>query len=144
MLLGFLLVECAQGVWANVFEDARCVTAIYSAYNYISFAGLPPKPMWHSRCRNTLKVTSIYAASDIYCNEHEREVGIRQLAEQCRVIGQEELLPRDAVAENLTEDAIHDMRRVEYQELSRENPMNIPILISASYYDLMFNTIVRS
>lgn len=144
MLLGLLLVACAQGVWADVSRDERCVTAVYSAYNYISFAGIPPKPMWHSRCRNTLKVTSIYAASEIYCNEHERAVGLAQLADQCREFSHEELLSRDEVAGNLTEDAVRNMRRVEYLELDRADPTDVPVLLSPAYYELMFNTIVRS
>ena len=144
MLLGWLLVACAHGVWAGIPKDMRCVTAVYSAYNYISFAGIPPKPMWHSQCRNLLKVTSIYAASEIYCNEHERARGLAQLADQCQEFGHEELLSRGAVAENLTEDAIRTMRVVDYQELSRADPIDIPVLLSASYYNLMFDTIVRS
>jgi hypothetical protein len=143
MLLGWLLVGCAHGVWAGIPKDEQCVTAVYSAYNYISFAGLPPKPLWHSRCRNALKVTSIYAASELYCNEHERTIGLVQLADQCRKFGNEELLSRDEVAENLTEDAIRNMKVVDYQELSRADPIDVPVLLSELYYSLMFNTIVR-
>ncbi|CAG8133829.1 unnamed protein product [Penicillium olsonii] len=141
MLLGLLLIACAQGVWAGLATEEPCVTAIFSAYNYISFAGIPPKPLWHSRCRNTLKVTSIYAASEVYCNEDERERGLAQLADQCREFGHEELLSRDEVAENLTEDTIRNMRRVDYLELSRADPVDVPVLLSASYFDLMFNTL---
>ncbi|KAJ5851284.1 uncharacterized protein N7529_010669 [Penicillium soppii] len=143
MLLGWLLIACAHGVWAGILKDERCVTAVYSAYNYISFAGLPPKPMWHSRCRNILKVTSIYAASEIYCNERERTIGIAQLADDCQEFGHEALLSRDTLAENLTEEAIRNMRVIEYQELARADPIDFPVLLSPSYYNLMFNTIVR-
>ncbi|CAG8879746.1 unnamed protein product [Penicillium salamii] len=141
MLLGWLLVACAQGVWANTPKDELCVTAVFSAYNYISFAGTPPKPLWHSRCRNALKVTSIYAASEVYCSEQARAQGLAELADQCREFGHEELLSRDEVAENLTEDAIRNMRRVDYLELSRADPVDVPVLLSATYYDLMFNTL---
>jgi ferric-chelate reductase len=143
MLLGWLLVAYAHGVWAGIPKDERCVTAVYSAYNYISFTGLPPKPLWHSRCLNPLTVTSIYASSELYCNEHERTAGLAQLAEECREFGNNELLSRDAVAENLTEDAIQNMRVVDYQELSRADPIGVPVLLSETYYNLMFNTIVR-
>ncbi|CAI7630693.1 unnamed protein product [Penicillium glandicola] len=142
MLLRWLVIALAQGVWANR-EDERCVTAVYSAYNYISFAGTPTKGKnrWESQCRNPLKVASIYAASEIYCNEEERAIGLTQLAGQCQEFGNLELLPREAVAENLTEDAIRHMKRVDYQELARGEPANAPVLLSELYFDLMFNTI---
>lgn len=144
MLLHWLVIALAQGVWANL-QDERCVTAVYSAYNYISFAGHPTKgkDIWESQCRNPLKVASIYAASEIYCNEQERAIGLTQLANQCQKVGNLELLSRDAVAQNLTEDAIRHMKTVDYQELSRGEPADAPVLLSASYFDLMFNTLVR-
>ncbi|KAJ5826477.1 hypothetical protein N7447_003240 [Penicillium robsamsonii] len=142
MLLRLLIIALAHGVWAKP-EDGRCVTAVYTAYNYISFAGVPTKgkDKWESQCRNPLEVTSIYAASDIYCNERERAIGLTQLADQCQEFGNLELLSREAVAKNLTEDAIRNMKTVDYQELSRGETVDAPILLSASYFDLMFNTI---
>ena len=144
MLLCWLVIALAQGVWATP-EDELCVTAVYTAYNYISFAGIPSKGKhnWESQCRDPLKVASIYAASDIYCNEQERAIGVAQLANQCREFGDLELLSREAVAENLTEDAIKNMKVVDYQELSRGEPVDAPVLLSASYFNRMFNTIVR-
>ncbi|OQE41210.1 hypothetical protein PENCOP_c005G07133 [Penicillium coprophilum] len=144
MLLRWLIIALVHGVWANL-EDGRCVTAVYTAYKYISFAGVPTKgkDIWVSQCRNPLKVASIYAASEIYCNERERATGLTQLADQCQEFGNLDLLSREAVAENITEDAIRNMKKVDYQELSRGEPVDAPILLSASYFDLMFNTIVR-
>ncbi|KAJ5592086.1 hypothetical protein N7537_008990 [Penicillium hordei] len=142
MLLRWLVIALAHGVWANS-EDELCVTAVYTAYNYISFVGVPAtgKRRWESQCQNPLKVASIYAASEIYCNERERAVGLTQLAEQCQEFGNLELLSREAVAENLTEDAIKNMKRVDYQELPRGEPADAPVLLSASYFGLMFNTL---
>jgi ferric-chelate reductase len=99
--------------------------------------------MWDTRCRNPLEVTSIYAATEFYCDEIERATGLALLAVECQEFGHQDLLPRDTVAENLTDDAIRNMRKVDYQELSRAQPMDVPVVISQSYFDLMFNTIVR-
>ncbi|EKV18859.1 FRE family ferric-chelate reductase, putative [Penicillium digitatum PHI26] len=142
MLFRWLVVAFAQGVRANL-EEERCVTAVYTAYNYISFDGLATKVKgtWESKCRNPLKVASIYAASEMYCNERERAVGLAQLADQCQEFGNLELLPREAVADNLTEDAIRKMTTVDYQDLSRGRSVNVPVLLSPSYFDLMFNTL---
>lgn len=143
-LVGWLAVSLAilRAGATSLPKDERCVTAIYSAYNYISFAGVPAKGMWDMRCQNPLMVTSIYATSHIYCSDRECAAGLAQLAVECRKFGNQELLPRDKVAENLTEDAIQAMRTVDYLELSRAEPMGTPILLSASYFDRMFNTIV--
>jgi ferric-chelate reductase len=100
--------------------------------------------MWDTRCHNPLEVASIYAASDIYCRDSERAAGFAQLAALCVEFGHSELLPREAVAENLTEDAVRNMRTVDYLELSRAEPVDAPVLISASYFNLMLNTIVSS
>jgi ferric-chelate reductase len=99
--------------------------------------------MWDTRCRNPLKVTSIYASSETYCRDSERAIGLAQLAKLCREVGHGELLSRDAVAENLTKEAIRNMRFVGYQELSPADFQGTPVLLSASYFHRMFNTIVR-
>jgi ferric-chelate reductase len=140
--LGILL--SAWGVQGeSLAKDEICVTAIFSAYNYISFQGYPAKGTWDTRCRNPFKVASIYASSEIYCRGGERKVGLAQLAKLCREVGHGELLPRDSVAENLTEKAIRNMRVVDYQELSRADFQDTPVLLSASYFHRMFNTLVR-
>ncbi|KAJ5746842.1 uncharacterized protein N7511_008538 [Penicillium nucicola] len=140
MLLGWLVLIFAQSVWAN-HQEEQCVSAVFSAYNYIAFAGFPTKGTWDIRCRNPLQVASIYAATEIYCDETQRAAGLTRLAADCQKFGHKELLPRDAVAENLTDDAIRNMRKVDFQELSRALPVNEPIIISQSYFDLVFNTI---
>ncbi|KAJ5332006.1 hypothetical protein N7476_001789 [Penicillium atrosanguineum] len=122
--------------------NERCVTAVYSAYNYVSFAGSPAKGLWDTRCRNPLKVASIYAASEVYCQDQERATGLAQLAAFCEEIGHRELLPREAVAENLTEDVIRNMRTVGYLEIPRAEMIDTPVLLSASFFNRMFNTIV--
>ncbi|KAJ5779914.1 hypothetical protein N7457_005074 [Penicillium paradoxum] len=139
MLPRWVFIALFQGAWANGSTE-RCVTTVFSAYNYISFAGLPMKG-WEAGCRNPLKVASIYAASDIYCNEQERAIGLAQLAEQCEQFVSQELLSREAVAEHLTADAIRNMRTIDYQELSGTEPVIMPVLLSASYFELMFKTI---
>ncbi|KAJ5953632.1 hypothetical protein N7454_000528 [Penicillium verhagenii] len=141
--LGWLvLILSARCAWGDFLPiDERCVTAIYSAYNYISFAGEPTTGMWDTRCRNPLKVTSIYAASETYCRDTERAAGLAQMASECEEFGHRELLPREAVAENLTEDAIRGMRTVSYLEMSRDEVANAPIMISASYFNRVYNTI---
>lgn len=137
----FLSARGIQG--ESLAKDELCVTAIFSAYNYISFQGDPAKGMWDTRCRNPLKVISIYASSETYCRDGERAIGLAQLAKLCREVGHGELLSRDAVAENLTKEAIRTMRFVDYQELSRADFQGTPVLLSASYFHRMFNTIVR-
>ncbi|KAJ6118067.1 hypothetical protein N7471_013944 [Penicillium samsonianum] len=141
MLLHWLVIALAQGVWANL-QDERCSTRHTTTYHLLAIPQ-KGKDIWESQCRNPLKVASIYAASEIYCNEQERAIGLTQLANQCQKVGNLELLSRDAVAENLTEDAIRHMKTVDYQELSRGEPADAPVLLSASYFDLMFNTLVR-
>ncbi|KAJ5666584.1 hypothetical protein N7462_010993 [Penicillium macrosclerotiorum] len=118
-------------------KDERCVTAVYSAYNYISFVGLPARGMWDTRCQNSLKVTSIYAASQIHCHEKELAIGLAQLAALCQEFGHLELLSRDVVAENLTDDRIRTMRIVDYLQLNQGENENEPILISSSYFSLI-------
>lgn len=135
----------ARGVQGEfVSKDELCVTAIYSAYNYISFEGDPATGMWDTRCRNSLKVTSIYASSEAYCRDDERLNGLAQLAKLCQEFDHSELLSRDDVAVNLTKEAIHDMRIVDYLELSRADSQDTPVLLSPSYFHRMFNTIVRT
>ncbi|KAJ5704275.1 hypothetical protein N7493_011413 [Penicillium malachiteum] len=141
--LGWLLValgaSCAWGDYLPV--DERCVTAIYSAYNYITFSGTPATGMWDTRCQNPLKVASIYAASEVYCQDADGAAGLAQMAAGCEEYGHRQLLPREAVAENLTRDALRAMRVVHYLELTRSDVMDTPIMISPSYFQQVYATI---
>ena len=141
--LGWVVVALSvSGAWSNALPvDERCVTAIYSAYNYITFAGEPATGMWDTRCQNPLKVASIYAASEVYCRDAERAAGLAQMAAECEEFGHRHLLPREAVAENLTEDAIRAMRVVQSGELGRKDIMSAPVMVSASYFNRVYNTI---
>lgn len=65
-------------------KNERCVTAAYTALNYLSFAGEPTTGFWQTRCQNHLKVTSIYAAAKVYCDEDEKSAGFAQLDTLCR------------------------------------------------------------
>lgn len=141
-LVVFLGALSASGNFLPV--DERCVAAIYSAFNYISFAGIPAAGMWATRCQNPLQATSIYASSEVYCAEDERVAGLQALKSQCEEFGHCQLLPREAVAGNLTEDVIRDMRRVEYMEIPRGEAIDTPVLLSADYFGRMFKTIVSS
>lgn len=100
--------------------------------------------MWDTRCRNRIKVTSTYASSQTYCRDDERLIGLARLAKLCLEFGHSELLSRDAVAENLTKEAIRKMRIVDYLELPGGVSQNTPVLLSSSYYHRMFDTIVRA
>ncbi|RAL15780.1 ferric reductase family protein [Aspergillus homomorphus CBS 101889] len=122
-------------------ENERCVTAIYTAYGYLTFAADPDVGFWETRCQNPLEVTSIYAASDLYCLPFEREAGIAQLAKLCRQFSHLDLIPREQVAENLTRDALRRMPVVKYLEIPRKHLLNTPVLLAPSYYDIVFQTI---
>jgi ferric-chelate reductase len=124
-------------------KNERCVTATYTALNYLSFAGETTTGFWQTRCQNRLKVTSIYAAAEVYCDEDERIAGFAQLDELCRSSANIELLPRQTVAENLTKEKIKQMEIVDFLGTPRDEVLDSPVLISSAYYDRVFRTIVR-
>lgn len=143
-----LLVSCLiillhlQNALSQIIPpNERCVTAVYTAYEYLSFSRQPNKGLWAPRCRNRLHVLSIYAASDLYCSDAEREAGFAQLDDQCRQYAGVDLIPRQEFAPNLTHEAISQMRVVEFGELPKKGPLDTPILISKSYYSRVFRTI---
>ena len=120
-------------------SNQRCVTAVFTAYNYLTFD--PSAAIWDSRCRNPLEVTSIYAASDVYCSVDEQTAGLAQLNALCRRFAHAELVARDQLAENLTDDAIRRMKVVEYREIPRGEALNDSVLISHGYFTRTFRTI---
>ncbi|PLB35592.1 ferric reductase family protein [Aspergillus candidus] len=124
---------------ATVLE--HCLQAVDTAYGYITFAGSPPKDVWHLRCQNPLRVTSIYAASGVYCNPSENAAGQAWLASSCQEFAGLELIPREQLATNLTDDAIRHMRVVAYGDILRREPVDFPVMLSSSYFDRAFQTI---
>ncbi|KAL4971909.1 ferric reductase like transmembrane component-domain-containing protein [Aspergillus desertorum] len=123
--------------------NERCVDSIATAYTYITFAGSKSRKLPNQRCQNPLAVISIYASSDVYCRPNEREAGTARLEALCSVAGLK-LLPRDSVSGNLTEDAIHGMRRVDYGELDMSEEIGYPVLLSAEHFRRVFLTMVGS
>ncbi|RAQ51881.1 FRE family ferric-chelate reductase [Aspergillus flavus] len=139
-----LLVLYASFTYSKVSPvNERCVTAVYTACGYIPFATPPevPRGFYGSRCQNPWTVTSIYAAADVFCDPSERAAGFAQLQYSCQQFGHVNLIPRDALAANLTEDTINQMRTVDYGEISRSEPVDYPVLLSPSFYHRTFRTI---
>ncbi|KAL4863818.1 hypothetical protein BDV12DRAFT_177032 [Aspergillus spectabilis] len=137
--LSFLIL--ATSVSSSILPvNERCVTAVYTAYTYITFAGRYSRKHLEARCENPLQVTSIYASSDVFCQLHERSVGISQLEGICRDAGLE-LIPREQLAENLTEDGIKQMRTVDYLELPVDQVVDVPVLLSPLHYRRVFSTL---
>ncbi|KAL4920041.1 ferric reductase like transmembrane component-domain-containing protein [Aspergillus aurantiobrunneus] len=131
----------AASVSANILPvNERCVTSVYTAYGFITFAGSSSRKSWEPQCQNPLKVISIYASSDIFCRPAERVAGISNLEALCRGAGFD-LLSRDRLAENLTEDAVKHMPTVEYLEVPLTEPIDYPVLLSPLYYRRVFQTI---
>ena len=141
---GWLVLIFGTGLVASniIPPDERCVTAIYNAYDYISFAGSPPAGFWGTRCLNPLKVTSIYASTEVHCSSSAQAAGLSQLATLCRQVAHLELIPRDKLATNLTSDQIQRMRVVDYEEISRHQRIDAPVILSSAYYSRTFQTIV--
>ncbi|KAL4936431.1 hypothetical protein BDV06DRAFT_205013 [Aspergillus oleicola] len=136
--LSFLI--SAPLVSASVLPvNERCVTSVYTAYGSIPFSGPFSKGFYEKRCQNLLTVISIYASSDFYCKPGERAAGFEQLVSQCEDLGLQ-LIPRDQVAENLTDDAVNRMRSVDFLELPFDQPIDYPVLLSPSHYGRVFRT----
>ncbi|KAL3452766.1 ferric reductase like transmembrane component-domain-containing protein [Aspergillus insuetus] len=126
---------------ANVLPvNERCVTSVHTAYGYIAFSSSPSNGHYQTKCEDSLKVTSIYASAEIFCQPDEREAGIKGLEKVCSGLGFE-LIPREQLAENLTEDAISRMRAVDYFEVPVSEPVDVPVLLTRAHYDRVFKTI---
>ncbi|KAF9884620.1 hypothetical protein FE257_001442 [Aspergillus nanangensis] len=122
-------------------QNQLCINAVYTAYGYISFSGSPAKGFWQTRCQNVLEVTSIYAAAEVYCRPEERDAGFPEMQTFCRQYTGLDMIPREQLAENLTEDAIHHMRVVNYLEVPRRQRLDAPVLVSRSFYQSTFDTL---
>ncbi|KAL2820922.1 ferric reductase like transmembrane component-domain-containing protein [Aspergillus cavernicola] len=120
--------------------NERCVTAVSTAYTYITFTGSVSRKYLETRCQNPLEVISIYASSDVFCEPPERSTGLSQLETICRESGFD-LIPRERLAENLTDDAIRRMRVVDYLEFPMNQPLDFPVLLSQKHYNRVFRTL---
>ncbi|KAJ0426887.1 ferric reductase like transmembrane component-domain-containing protein [Aspergillus carlsbadensis] len=126
---------------ANVLPvNERCVTSVHTAYGYVAFTSSPTKGHYQTKCEDPLTVTSIYASSEIFCQPDERAAGIKGLETLCSELGFQ-LIPREQLAENLTEDAISRMRAVDYFEVPASDPVDVPVLLTPAHYERVFKTI---
>jgi hypothetical protein len=125
-------------------KDQYCFDAVYEAMSDLVFVGNTADDYWNSTCTNPLKLTSMYASGITYCTEHEIASGAKLLDYYCQEYGMVDLTPISEFSQNLTAEYIKTMRVVDYEEIPSTDNISYPILMSKSYFDASFRTVVSS
>jgi hypothetical protein len=123
-------------------KDQYCLDAVYEALSDLSFEGSSADAYWESTCQNPLKVGTIYASATRYCTEYEIIAGATLLNQYCTEYGEVELLPYSDFKANLSEEYINSLRVIDYEEIPATENVTAVVLISATYFDASFRTVV--
>lgn len=133
-LLAFLY-GTLPAVAYEVTESEACVEAINSAVTLLSFSSSDSTP---DHCTNLLRTYSIYAAVKLYCLEWEIEPGLKHINENC-----ENRPPYEEIEPDLTDSYLQTLRVVEFGEVPADEELETVVLISRTYFDTYYRTIVR-
>lgn len=121
---------------AKDVEDSQvCAESIGSAISLLSFSSNHSTP---DACTNRLRTFSIYAAVKLYCLEPEIKPGLERINKNCE--------NRSSYAEiepDLTDSYLRGLRVVDFQEVPVDEELEAVVLISRTYFDTYYRTIVR-
>jgi len=123
-------------------KNQYCVDAVYEALSSLSFEGSSADAYWESTCQNPLKVGTIYASATRYCTNREISAGTALLEKYCLEYGELGLLPYSNFKLNLTEEYLSSLRVIDYEEIPATENVTAVVLISTSYFEASFRTIV--
>lgn len=132
----------SQSSQLTIPQNEICATAIYQVYSDLSFVGNVSAAPAISACRNPLKVASIYAATRTYCKPQDFNASVQYYAGKCAGFGGVTMIPESEVADNLTAAAVQSMRVVGKGEVPSYSKLSAPVLVSRSWFDVAFKTIV--
>lgn len=119
----------------EVGKSQLCAESVSSAIALLSFSSNHSTP---DPCTNRLRTYSIYAAVKLYCLELEIEPGLDRVNKNC------ENRPRYSEIEpNLTDSYVRDLRVVDFREVPEDKELDTVVLISKTYFDTYYRTIVR-
>ena len=140
-----LLLALGALLSAASAETTECLMGLTDAYGNLPFEGIGYQLYYTSICMNPLTVASMYAASEKYCNQKQIDVGYKLLKKYCILYGGGPLLSKDAVAENLTDEAIASWP-VLNGPTDYDPTVNFttPVMVSQDFWKLGYHTEVHS
>lgn len=123
--------------------DVYCLDGIRTSIAGIVFDGTDPEDYWTNICTNNLSVTSMWAASKVYCSDHEITAGEEMLGGYCTEYGLVTLVPYADVLPTLTQKFIKSMPIVEFEDFDSPVIWNSSVLISEQLFMASKRTVVR-
>jgi len=123
--------------------NVYCLDGIRTALAGIVFDGTDPEDYWANICTNNLSVTSMWAATKVYCSNREITAGEEMLGGYCTEYGSVTLVPYSDVLPKLTQNFIKSMPIVEFKDVDSPVIWNSSVLISAGLFKASKRTVVR-
>ncbi|EXJ84251.1 hypothetical protein A1O3_04918 [Capronia epimyces CBS 606.96] len=112
----------------------ECINGIRTDIAEFTFAGGEASGYWVNLCSNNLSVHSMWAATKLYCTQHEIEAGSKMLGEYCLEYALVELTPYSEVLPSLTDAYIASLPVVEYSDIDATKIWNQSVLLSKDFY----------
>ncbi|KEF58794.1 uncharacterized protein A1O9_03637 [Exophiala aquamarina CBS 119918] len=123
--------------------DVYCIDGIRTSLAGIVFDGTIPGDYWTNICTNNLSVTSMWAAANVYCSDHEITAGEEMLGGYCKEYGLVTLIPYNDILPTLTKKFINSLPIVEFEDTDSPVIWNSSILMSAQLFTASKRTVVR-
>ncbi|KAK2754252.1 hypothetical protein FQN54_007131 [Arachnomyces sp. PD_36] len=135
LLLGFLYGN-PLALAEEVRESQVCAESINLAISLLSFSGSDATT---DVCANRLRTYSLYAAIKSYCAVSDIRPGLDRINKDCRE--EQPRLPYAEIEPHLTETYLRSLRVVDLGEVSADEELETPVLISTTYFQTYYRTI---
>jgi hypothetical protein len=92
-------------------------------------------------CQGTLALTSVYAGGLVYCSSSEVEAGFEYIRQICAK-SDYKLPDLTTIAKKLTDNYISNLKVINKGDISANDTLTVPVLISSSYFKLSYRSVV--
>lgn len=140
----FFALASLLGLGLGSDPAVECVNGIRTDIAEFTFTGGSPEDYWGNLCTNDLSVHSMWAATKVYCSEHEIEAGTKFFAGYCTEYGGVELIPYSKILPELTDEYIASLPIVGYSDINETKIWDHAVLISKDFYKAGMKTTVRT
>ncbi|KAJ5151218.1 uncharacterized protein N7482_010470 [Penicillium canariense] len=91
-------------------------------------------------CQGTLALTSVYAGGLVYCSSSEVEAGFEYIRQICAK-SDYKLPDLTTIAKKLTDNYISSLKVINSGDISANDTLTVPVLISSSYFRLSYRSV---
>ncbi|EFW99861.1 serine/threonine-protein kinase [Grosmannia clavigera kw1407] len=137
-LAGLLIVRVGA---IDLYDlQGECALGLVIVYGAFTYPGIGYPSTYPMLCQNPVAVVSLYAAMAVYCDDAQTAAGLPKLELQCTEYAEVGMLSAEAVAANLTPEAIATLPVYGQADLEPGSNVTEAFLPDQAWYEISYKS----